>query len=40
MAKKYICVYIYEGYSEINASYVIMLAHDVRGTCWWYGSSG
>ena len=27
-----------EGCSEINASYFIMLAHDVRGGCWWYGS--
>jgi hypothetical protein len=27
----------YEGPSESNA-YFIMLAHDVRGRCWWYGS--
>ena len=25
--------YIYEGRSEINASYFIMLAHDVGGEC-------
>ena len=30
----------YEGRSEINASYFIMLAHDVRGGCWWYGGRG
>ena len=31
---------IYEGRSEINASYFIMLAHDVRGEYCWYGSRG
>ena len=30
----------YEGRSKINASYFIMLAHDVRGECCWYGSRG
>jgi len=25
---------MYEGHSESNASYFIMLAHDVRGGCW------
>jgi len=30
----------YEGRSEINASYFIMLAHDVRGEYCWYGSRG
>jgi len=25
---------IYEGRSRINASYFIMLAHDIRGRCW------
>ena len=29
-----------EGSSESSASYFIMLAHDVRGRCWWYGSRG
>jgi hypothetical protein len=29
---------MYEGRSKINASYFIMLAHDVRGGCWWYGN--
>jgi hypothetical protein len=33
-------VLLYEGRSEINASCFIMLAHDVRGGCWWYGSGG
>jgi len=33
-------IHIYEGHSEINASYFIMLAHDIRGRCWWYGSRG
>lgn len=28
----------YEGSSENNASYFILLAHEVRGGCWWYGS--
>ena len=31
---------MYEGRSEINASYFIMLAHDVRGEYCWYGSRG
>ena len=30
----------YEDHSESNASYFIILAHDVRGGCWWYGSRG
>jgi len=30
----------HEGHSEINASYFIMVAHNVRGECWWYGSRG
>ena len=30
----------YDGYSENNAPYFIMLAHDVRCQCWWYGSRG
>ena len=30
----------YEGYSESNALYAIMLAYGVRGRCWWYGSRG
>jgi len=29
---------IYQGYSESNASYFVMLDHKVRGGCWWYGS--
>ena len=32
--------YKYEGSSEINASYFMMLAHDIGGGCWWYGSRG
>lgn len=31
---------IYEGCSERNASYVIMLTHDIRGGCWWYSRRG
>ena len=31
--------YIYEGCSESNASYFMMLVCD-RGGCWWYGSRG
>ena len=31
------CGLIYNSYSESNASYFIMLAHD-RGQWWWYGS--
>ena len=31
---------IYEGCSESNASHFIMLAHNVRGGCWWPGSRG
>jgi hypothetical protein len=31
---------IYEGCSNSNDSYYIMLAHDVRGGCWWYVSRG
>ena len=30
----------YESFSKSNASYVIMLIHNVRGRCWWYGSRG
>ena len=30
----------YEGCSESNASCFLMLAHDFRGRCWWYGSRG
>ena len=30
----------YKGCSESNASYLIMLAKDVRDRCWWYGSRG
>ena len=30
----------YEGCSKSNASYFIMLAHNIRGGCWWYGSRG
>jgi len=29
---------IYKGCSESNAFYFIMLAHEVRGGCWWEGS--
>jgi len=29
---------IYEGCSESNASYFILLAHNIRGRCWGYGS--
>ena len=29
---------MYEGCFESNASYFIMLAHDIRGGCWWHGS--
>ena len=28
------------GWSESNVSCFIMLAHNVRGGCWWYGSKG
>jgi len=31
---------IYEIYSENNASYFIMLPHNVRGETWWYDSRG
>ncbi len=30
----------YVGHSKSNASYFIMLAHNIRGGCWWYGSRG
>ena len=30
----------YEGCSENNASYFNMLAHNIRGSCWWDGSRG
>ena len=29
-----------KGCFKSNASYFIMLAHDVRGECWWYGYRG
>jgi len=29
---------IHGGCSKSNASYFIMLAHNIRGRCWWYGS--
>ena len=29
-----------EGCSESNASYFMMLVHDIRGRCWWYGNRG
>jgi len=31
---------MYEGCSESNALYVMMLAHDIRGGCWYYSSRG
>ena len=31
---------IYQICSKSNAFYFIVLAHDVRGRCWWYGSRG
>jgi len=34
------CFPYYEGWSESNASYFMMLAHDATGGCWWYGSRG
>ena len=34
------CKWLYEGCSDSNVSYVIKLAHDVRGRCWWYGNRG
>ena len=39
MSVKEIMLY-HESCSESSASYFIMLAHDVRGGCWWYGSRG
>ena len=30
----------YKGCPDINAFYSMMLAHDVRGGYWWYGSIG
>ena len=30
---------MYKGCSKSNASYLTMLAHNVRGGCWWYGST-
>jgi hypothetical protein len=36
---KYTCLNL-RGRPESNASYFIMLSHDVRGRCWWYGSRG
>jgi len=32
--------YMYEGCAETTASCFIILAHDVRGRYWWYGSRG
>ena len=32
--------FMYESCSKSNASYVMMLAHHVRGRWWWYGSTG
>ena len=29
---------IYDGCSESNAFYFIMLAHNIRGQCWWYSN--
>jgi len=29
-----------KGCSKRNAFYVTMLAHNIRGRCWWYGSRG
>ena len=34
------CFLMYKVYSKHNASYFIMLAHNVRSECWWYGSRG
>lgn len=31
---------IYEGCFESNAIYLIMLAYDGRGGCWWHGHRG
>jgi len=31
---------IYKGCSERKASCFVMLAHYIRGGCWWYGSRG
>ena len=30
----------YKGCSESNALYFIILTHDIRGRCWWYGNRG
>ena len=30
----------YEYYPESNTSYFIMLAHNIRGRCWWDGGRG
>jgi len=32
--------WVWEGCSESNASYCMMLASAVGSTCWWYGSRG
>lgn len=29
---------LYQGRSKTNVSYPIILAHDVRSGCWWYGN--
>ena len=34
----YIQYNLYSGCSESNVSCFIMLTHNVRGGCWWYGS--
>ena len=33
-------IFFYEGCSESNASYFIILADNIRSRCWWYGSRG
>lgn len=30
----------YEGFSKSNAQCAILLVHDIRSGCWWYGSTG
>ena len=29
---------IYDGCSKRNISFFVTLVHDIRGSCWWYGS--
>ena len=31
---------IYEGCHKSSTYYFVMLAHKIRGRCWWYGSRG